>query len=109
MSHFINIEEITQKEMIPGFKARFIHSEEMTVSYWEIQKGSTLPEHHHVHEQISQVIEGKFELNIAGNSQVMVPGKIAVIPANVLHSGAALTDCKVMDIFSPVREDYKAV
>jgi len=108
MSNFIQIEEIDQREIIPGFLARFVHSERITVSFWEINKGSRLPEHHHLHEQISMVTKGKFELTINGKSEVMVPGKTAVIPSDAVHSGAALTDCKVMDIFCPVREDYKS-
>lgn len=107
MSTFIKLNEIKQVEMIPGFKARFIHTANMTISYWEIAMGSKLPEHHHHHEQVSQVMEGKFELTINGVSQVMEQGKIAVIPSNAIHSGFAITACKVMDIFHPVREDYR--
>ena len=107
MNPFIKISEISQQTMLPGFQARFIHSNSMTVSFWDVTKGSKLPEHKHPHEQISQVMEGKFQLTVNGNTQIMEPGKIAVIPSNALHSGEALTDCKVMDIFSPVREDYK--
>lgn len=107
MDNFLEIENQKQKEIIPGFKARFVHTDHMTISFWEIEKGSKLPEHQHPHEQVSQVLEGKFELTIDGKTQVMVPGKIATIPSNVLHSGLAITNCRVMDIFYPVREDYK--
>ncbi len=107
MSDFIDIREILGKELIPGFKARFVHSANMTISYWEVTKGSRLPAHQHFHEQISQVTEGKFELTIDGKSMVMEPGKVAIIPSNAVHSGLAITDCRVMDIFCPVREDYK--
>jgi len=107
MDSFILIQNQKTKEIIPGFVARFVHTKNMTISYWEIKKGSKLPEHAHIHEQVSQVIEGQFELTIDGKSEIMVPGKVAVIPSNVIHSGIAKTDCKVMDIFYPVREDYK--
>ena len=107
MDAFIDISALPTHDMISGFQARFIHSESMTISYWDVKKGSKLPEHRHHHEQISQVIEGKFELTIDGKSMVMEPGKAAIIPSNIPHSGVAFTDCKVMDIFSPVREDYK--
>jgi quercetin dioxygenase-like cupin family protein len=106
MENFINVEFLDAHEMIPGFNAKFVHSESMTISYWEIKKGSTLPEHAHPHEQISQVMEGLFELTIAGTSQIMKPGMVAIIPSNIIHSGKALTDSKVMDIFCPVRKDY---
>jgi len=36
----------------------------------------------------------------------MKAGDIAVIPSNAIHSGQAITDCQLLDVFSPVREDY---
>jgi quercetin dioxygenase-like cupin family protein len=107
MKKFIDRNKLKKHEMIPGFTARFIHSDKMTISYRDIKSGSKLPEHSHPHEQISQVMEGKFELTIDGESMTMIPGNTAVIPSNAIHSGIALTDCKVMDIFTPPREDYK--
>jgi len=105
-NYFIDRSELRKHEMIPGFTARFIHSKEMTISYWDVQKGSKLPEHSHHHEQISQVMKGEFQLVINGETMIMTAGNTAIIPSNILHSGLALTDCKIMDIFCPKREDY---
>ncbi len=51
-------------------------------------------------------MEGEYELTINGETQRQKPGQVAVIPSNMPHSGIAITDCKLMDIFAPVREDY---
>lgn len=104
---FLQLESIALKEIAPGYQARFIHTANMTLAFWEVKAGSILPMHHHVHEQTSQVIEGDFQLTIDGERRVLTPGIIAVIPSNVTHWGIALTDCKLLDIFSPAREDYK--
>ena len=104
--HSIDINKLHQFELIPGFKARFVYTENVTISYWEVKKGSQLPEHHH-HEQLSQVAEGTFHLTIDGWLNIMEEGKVAIIPSNAVHSGQAITDCRIMDIFNPVREDYK--
>jgi quercetin dioxygenase-like cupin family protein len=105
----INLDEIAVKEVIAGFRAKFIHTSSMTLGYWEVKKGSTLPVHKHIHEQVSQVEEGAFEFTIDGETKVYTKGMIAVIPPMVEHGGTALTDCKLFDIFCPVREDYKAL
>ncbi|CAL2083694.1 cupin domain-containing protein [Tenacibaculum sp. 190524A02b] len=103
----MHINTIKPKEIAPGFLARFIHTETNTIGYIDIKSGAILPEHSHVHTQITQVIEGKLELIIDGVSKVFEPGMVAVIPSNIVHSGKALTECKVTDVFYPVREDYK--
>ncbi|MCW3091537.1 MAG: cupin [Ferruginibacter sp.] len=102
-----DIEQIEPKEIVKGYIARFIHTENMTIAFWEVEQGAVMPLHHHVHEQTSQVLEGKFELVIDGEAKLYEPGSIAIIPSNIPHSGMAITRCKLMDVFSPPREDYK--
>lgn len=104
---FIQLSDIQSKELLPGFSVKFIHTEKMTLAYWDIKAGSVLPEHSHPHEQVAaQVISGAFELILEGESKVMKAGDVAVIPSNAVHSGKAITDCQLLDVFSPVREDY---
>jgi len=105
----IDIEALPIKDVIPGFHGRFIHTQHSTLGFWQIDKGSVLPAHSHLHEQITEVREGEFELTFNGSTHIYTPGMVAVIPPHVEHSGRALTDCKLLDIFLPVREDYKAL
>jgi quercetin dioxygenase-like cupin family protein len=104
---FINIETLQEREIIPGFNGRFLHTANLTLAYWDIKAGSTLPEHHHIHEMIVNLIDGEFEMTIGGKTQTLKPGMVAAIPGNVPHSGKALTDCRIIDVFYPIREDYQ--
>jgi quercetin dioxygenase-like cupin family protein len=79
----------------------------MTLAYWDIDEGAVLPEHGHVHEQVAQVIEGEFSLTVEGQTARLGPGLVAVIPSGARHSGRALTRCRIIDAFSPVRDDYR--
>lgn len=103
----VDISKIKPKEIIKGFKGRFIHTENTTLAFWEVEKGASIPLHAHFHEQTTQVVEGKFELTVDGETKIYENGLVAVIHSNVLHGGVALTNCKLFDVFSPVREDYK--
>lgn len=92
---------------MPGFSGAFMHSENMTVVDWAVDAGATVPQHSHPHEQFSMVVEGEFELTLDGKTELLRPGHVALIPAHVSHSGRAVTDCKIVDVFSPVREEYR--
>lgn len=101
------INEIEQKEIIEGFKGRFIHMKSFTIAFWEVEKDAEIPLHSHVHEQTTQVIEGKFEMTVDNVTKVYEPGMIVTIPSFIEHGGKALTNCKLTDVFCPVREEYK--
>ncbi|MCB0376063.1 MAG: cupin domain-containing protein, partial [Sinomicrobium sp.] len=93
--------------IVPGFWGKMYHTEGMTFSHWTIEADAELPEHRHPHEQLSYLLEGVLEFTIEGMTKVIVPGKLVVVPPNAPHSVKAVTDCVVIDIFHPVREDYK--
>ncbi len=103
----IELENINSKEIIPGYNVRFVHSENMTFAYWDIKAGSPLPEHSHSNEQVANMIEGEFELTVDGETQVLKSNSVVIIPPNAKHSGKAMTDCKIIDAFYPIREDYR--
>jgi quercetin dioxygenase-like cupin family protein len=105
--YFTTIAHIEEKEIAPGFFSRFIHTPNNTINFITVQAGSSIPLHSHLHEQTSMVLEGKFEMTIDNETQVMQPGGYCHIPPQVTHGGTAITDCRLLDIFYPVREDYK--
>jgi quercetin dioxygenase-like cupin family protein len=104
---FIDLNQLESREIVPGYRAVFVHSANMTVAFWEVDQGARMPEHAHPHEQVSSVVEGEFELTVAGESRKLNPGVAAVIPANVPHGGVAVTRCRLIDAFYPVRQDYR--
>ncbi len=107
MADRYDISSLDPRELVPGHHGRFVHSENTTHVYWQIEADARLPEHSHPHEQIVNMLEGTYELFVGGESCVMNAGEVLVIPGGVPHSGHAHTDCRILDVFSPVREEYR--
>lgn len=104
---FINLHDLEEKELNPGFKGHIIHSVNMTVAHFHVKAGSVLPEHSHPHEQVTCILEGEFEMTVNGETEVLGAGSAAIIPSDAIHSGRAITDCRAIDAFHPVREDWR--
>ena len=104
----LSLDKIEAREIVPGFKGRFIHSEAMTFAYWSIAQGAALPSHSHFHEQVVNMLDGEFELTIEGVAHRLTAGNVLVIPRNAKHHGHAITDCRILDVFQPCRDDYRS-
>lgn len=70
-------------------------------------KDGVVPVHSHPHEQIGYVSRGAIEFTIGDRVVILRAGDAYLIPGNVPHGCHALEDSLAIDIFSPVREDYK--
>ena len=103
----IVVDGVPVREIFPGFRARVVHSARTSQSWIEIDAGASFPEHQHPHEQIVNVLQGELEVTAGGVTHRLTPGKVLVIPPDVPHSGRAITDCRVLDVFAPTRDDYR--
>ena len=103
----IQLDQLHVREIFPGLRARLIHSDRVTHSWVEVDPGATFPEHQHPHEQIVSVLSGELQLVVEGTTHTLKPGVVFVIAPNEKHSGGSVSGCRVLDAFSPVREDYK--
>ena len=104
---FNQFSNIAVKEIAPGFFSKLIHTSNNTINFLEVTAGSSIPLHRHPHEQSSFVLEGEFEMTVGEETQILTASNFALIPGNIMHGGTALTNCKLIDIFNPVREDYR--
>ncbi|WP_113652159.1 cupin domain-containing protein [Pedobacter namyangjuensis] len=65
-----------------------------------------VPFHKHPNEQSGYVISGKYNLKFEGNEYVLTTGDSYSIPANIEHSIEIIEAGEVVDVFSPIRQDY---
>jgi quercetin dioxygenase-like cupin family protein len=98
--------EILEEQMTPLATRQMLHGSSITVAKLRTKKGSLVPTHSHINEQITTVEKGAM-LFVTPTEQITVrAGESLVIPPNVPHSVESLEDTVAVDIFSPVREDW---
>jgi len=93
-------------QLNPKIRRRMIHSGSMTIARLELQKDAVVPEHSHLHEQVTTVERGALQFTIEGSTRVVRAGESLVIPPHAPHGVVALEDTAVTDIFCPCREDW---
>jgi quercetin dioxygenase-like cupin family protein len=104
---FINWSEVPVQTLTPGVRLRTPYGERIMLSLVELDDGAIVPSHSHPHEQAGIVLEGTLELTIDGLVRTLKVGEAYILPGNVTHSARAVGGgCKVLDVFSPIREDY---
>ena len=105
---FPRLGEIAARAILDGsIRGHYAHANAMTIGEVHLDANCVVPMHDHPHEQLTYVIEGRFQFTVGGETTILEPGMVALIPGGVTHGGTTLTACKVVDVFAPVREDYR--
>jgi quercetin dioxygenase-like cupin family protein len=93
--------------LAPGVTMRPLFGEGAMLNLLEFEPGAEVPSHAHPHEQLGHVLEGELVLQIGEGEHVLRPGDAYQIPGGVEHAARSEPGCLVMDVFQPVREDYR--
>jgi len=93
--------------LAPGVSMRPLFGDGAMLNLLEFEPGASVPAHAHPHEQLGHVLEGTLLLTIGGVEHELAPGDAYQIPGGVEHGARSDGGCLVMDVFQPVREDYR--
>lgn len=69
-------------------------------------KGGVGVMHEHYHSQVTYVESGAFELTIGNETRTMKSGDSFYIPPHVMHGATCVESGVLIDVFSPIREDF---
>jgi quercetin dioxygenase-like cupin family protein len=98
---------INEEQLNPLISRRVIHTERMTVCKIRLKKGAVVPMHSHENEQITVLESGKLRFIFENGEKIVSAGETLAIPPHAPHRVEALEDSLAMDLFSPVREDWR--
>lgn len=100
-------QEITKEQAGEGVVRRVLsYTDEVMVVENRFQKGAVGALHHHPHTQITYVVSGQFEFEIAGEKRVVNPGDSMLKRDGVEHGCVCLEEGVLLDVFAPMREDF---
>ncbi len=102
-----NVNALPVSPWRPKVKRKTFSSDRATLAWSEFEPGHDLRPHRHPHEQITYILQGQMRMHVGGESVLLGPGDIMVIPPNIEHFAEAVGPERVLDmsVFSPRRDD----
>lgn len=106
--HFFKPADIPPHELAPGVRLRTMWGEKIMLSVVDLKPEAVVPAHTHPHEQMGIVLEGVIHMTIGEERRTLRKGDVYLVPSNAVHQ-VTVGDQKarVVDLFSPPREEYK--
>ncbi len=106
MLRYIRWKDVELEDLNPLLKRQFVVGEQMMLARVLLSKGSHVPLHRHVNEQVTYILEGALKFAIDGKEIVVAAGEVLCIPPNMPHEAWALEDTVDLDVFTPPRADW---
>lgn len=98
--------EIEVEQLKPDLGRQLVVGHELMLARVLLKKGCIVPEHSHVNEQLTYILEGTLRFWIDGKVIDVKAGEVLCIPSNMPHKAEALEDTVDLDVFYPPRQDW---
>jgi quercetin dioxygenase-like cupin family protein len=104
---FIENQDMPWEQMDTGVKRKIMAwDDKLMVVKVAFEKGGVGALHQHFHSQITHIESGIFEVEIGDEKKVLSTGDAFYIPPNTIHGAVCLEAGVLIDVFSPMREDF---
>ena len=99
-------DEIALEKVTEMVSRKFVTGDRQTLAQVYLKRGAVVPMHTHESEQMTYVLQGTLKLLVAGEEVTLREGEVLHMPSGLPHQVEALDDTFVLDVFSPVRQDW---
>ncbi len=104
---FIENDDVPWEQVDTGVRRKIMaYDDRLMVVKVEFKTGGIGSLHQHYHSQITHVESGVFEVQIDEQKKLLRPGDAFCIPPNVVHGAVCKEAGVLIDVFSPMREDF---
>jgi quercetin dioxygenase-like cupin family protein len=108
VTEIAKLREQTPLDLAPGVRAYALFGQNAMLNLVDLEPDGVVALHEHPHEQLGIVLAGTITMTIDGTDHVLGVDDAYAIPGGVRHGGrAGPQGCTVLDVFQPVREDYR--
>lgn len=83
-----------------------LHQPQLMLVEFVFEKDAVGALHSHPHVQSSYVAQGRFEVTIGDQTQIVGAGGAFIVPSGVTHGVKALEAGTLIDSFTPARADF---
>jgi quercetin dioxygenase-like cupin family protein len=99
---------LVRETLEPGRVSRVVRARGGGLMMVEVlfEGGAAGAEHRHAHEQVSYCLAGAFQFTVEGETRTLKTGDSVFIPASALHGTLCVEAGRLLDIFTPQREDF---
>jgi quercetin dioxygenase-like cupin family protein len=106
MLKYIPWNTVELETLNPLLQRQFVVGQDIMLARVLLKKGSVVPRHSHVNEQITYILEGALKFLIDGKEVIVKSGEVLCIPPDMPHEAIALEDTVDLDVFNPPRRDW---
>lgn len=106
--YFFGDAELENEVLEPGKLSRTIRARGGRLMMVEVlfEAGAEGKEHEHPHDQVSYCLEGVFVFTVGTESRTLLPGDSVFIPGGAKHGTVCKRRGRLLDTFTPQREDF---
>ena len=99
--------DLAEDQVNASVRRRFVNAERMTIGRFELKAPGSLETHSHENEQVSCVLSGTVRFRFKDRDVIARGGDVVHIPSWAEHGVEILEDAVVIDVFTPIRSDWK--
>jgi quercetin dioxygenase-like cupin family protein len=105
---FVGFDRVQGFTMADGVTGKPLFGDGAMLNLVELEPDAVVARHSHPHEQLGVILRGSMTLNVEGTDHLLEEMDGYTLPGGVEHEGIAGPDgALVVDVFQPVREDYR--
>jgi len=95
------------EQVAEGVSRQMVWGDRLMVCRLRLAPRVTTAAHTHPHEQITVVVRGRAVFRVGDEQRIVAAGDVIYFAPGILHGATMLEeDVELIDIFSPVREDF---